>query len=73
MLTVVLTIDISYSFNFWEDTTSAFHNSSDSVVKLDFGPACREVPTDPEPIVTYQLGDKGFHPFMPSFSLVKIP
>ena len=70
---VVLTIDISNSFNFWEDTTSAFHNSSDSVVKLDFGPSCREVPTDPEPIVTYQLGDKGFHPFMPSFSLVKMP
>lgn len=68
---LILEIDILDSFNFYEDTSSPYNNSDATTEKLDFGPSCREVPPEPNPIVTYQLGDKGFHPKMPAFHLMK--
>lgn len=68
---LLLEIDILNSFSFYEDASSQYNNSNSTTVNLDFGPSCREVPSEPDPVVTYQLGDKGFHPKMPAFHLKK--
>ena len=65
---IILTINVADSFNFWEDTDDLTYGNN---AKLDFGPTYDEIPIGSGPVAFY--GDKGFHPFMPSFSLVKIP
>ncbi|NLE14780.1 MAG: hypothetical protein GX626_02765 [Spirochaetales bacterium] len=65
---IILTINIADSFNFWEDTDDLTYGNNN---KLDFGPTYDEIPIGSGPIAYY--GDKGFHPFMPSFNLVKMP
>jgi len=61
-------IHIADSFNFWEDTDDLTNGNKE---KWDFGPTYDEIPIGGGPITYY--GDKGFHPFMPSFSLVETP
>ncbi len=65
---IMLTINISESFNYYEDTDDLTYGTNS---KLDFGPIYDEIPIGSGPIAYY--GDKGFHPFMPSFNLVKVP
>jgi len=63
--TLVLNIDIIDTFNFWEVTGSDYENG-----KLDLGPSYDEIPIGEGTVELY--GDKGFHPFMPEFTLTPI-